>query len=442
MQDILKPHVKLFQHQQIMLGLLEAHDSFALFAEQGTGKTLPTLVDLVERLLRQNVSNAIIVAPKPVMHSWRRDFNFFEEPIQELLEDRVTIINYDSVWRGKYDGTYDYIVLDESHAIKTPRAKRTKWALQSTLKAKVRRILTGTPIANSRLENLWAQYAFLKPVEWKGRTFSEDFGSHSRFLNDYCYLDRYFKPYMYKNVSKYQEIMDKRSYRITKEETLDLPEKMPDTIYEIDLKAKKPYKDMLVHSVIETLDLDATNALTKSLYLRQIASGNIKGEDGKVHKLGTDKPKVLKEFLEDYDQKLVIFFNFKSSKKDILEVLEKLKRKYVVLDGETKDKGVWQLFQTDPEVQVIVCQYQSANQGIDLFAASTTIYYEPTLSSNIMEQSRDRTHRIGQKNKCSYICFSTVGTVEPYIYKALHRHQDFTDQLFNEYIETHTIGRK
>jgi SNF2 family DNA or RNA helicase len=86
---------------------------------------------------------------------------------------------------------------------------------------------------------------------------------------------------------------------------------------------------------------------------------------------------------------------------------------------------------------VIIVQYQSGSAGIDLYSADTIIYYEPTLRSTTLEQSRDRIHRTGQKHKCSYIHFFTKGTVEEQIYKALSSFQDFNEKLFTEYMESY-----
>lgn len=428
-------------HQVLMLSMLETNSNFALFCEQGTGKTLPTLIDLYQRFKDHEIKNALVVCPKPVIHSWYRDMDLFDDCAREKLKSSTEVINYDLVWRrDKYKEPFDAIVLDESHAIKNRGSKRTKWALSVTHNAKVRRILTGTPIGNGALENIWSQYAFLNPGKGnRGQTISLDYGYWSHFLNHYAYLNRWFQPYKYKNVDELQRIMDSHSLRITKEDALDLPEKLPDDIWEIDMTSeqKRYYKQMAKESTLSDIDVIAENSLSKSLYLREIATGFIKNDDGRVIPLKSNKPKYLAEFLENYDKKLVIFFNFKQSKQEIIKVLErKNKRKtYRVLDGDNPDKSAWREFQTDRDIQIILCQYQSANQGIDLYAADTILYYEPTTSSTVMEQSRDRIHRIGQTQKCSYVLFSTVGTIEPKIYKALQGYADFNEKLFNEYME-------
>ncbi len=134
----------------------------------------------------------------------------------------------------------------------------------------------------------------------------------------------------------------------------------------------------------------------------------------------------------------MVFCEFKHSINAVSDLLRRLKIKYVILDGEQKNKLIWRDFQAKKDIQVIICQYQSASTGIDLYAADTIIYYEPTLSSNTLDQSRDRIHRSGQTEKCSYIHFITKGTIEGAIYKALKNYSDFGEKLFNEYMTEYT----
>ena len=250
-------------------------------------------------------------------------------------------------------------------------------------------------------------------------------------------MGRYFKPVKYVRVNELQEIINAYSYRVKKSECLDLPEKLPDEIYSIELKEKALYKKLYKESALLDYDVLAENPLARLTKLRQLSSGYIVTDEGLLE-VKNEKINTLKEFIEDYDKKLVIFAEFKYSIKKISELLDKLKIKYVTLDGDQKDKTIWREFQSDESIRVIVCQYQSASAGIDLFASDTIIYYEPTLRSTTLEQSRDRIHRTGQTSKCSYIHFITKGTVEEHIYKALAGYSDFSEKLFNEYMSNYT----
>lgn len=404
------------------------------------GKTLPTLIRILELSKGDKIQNCLIVGPKAVMGAWYRDCELFNKSDRQHLENLITVINYDSVWRKNkgYDRQWDCIVLDESHKIKNRTSKRSTFLLKIALNAKYRFILTGTPIGNGQLENIWSQYAFLKPTVVRGRVASEIFGTYRQFEDKYCILNQYWKPYRYLKVDELQDIISEYCYRVTKEEALDLPDKLPDEIYDIELKEPKMYKEMHKTNVIADLDMLADNPLAKMLRLRTICSGFIKDEDGRVHELKCEKLEVLKDFLDGWEKKLVIFCEFRHSIDAVSGLLQKLKIKHVILDGRQKDKQIWRKFQSDEKIQVIICQYQSASMGVDLFASDTVIYYEPTLSSNTLEQSRDRIHRINQTNKCSYIHFITKSSIEAAIYKALKGYNDFSEKLFTEYMQEYT----
>lgn len=429
----LQEQYALYDHQQIALSLLEAYPGFMLAMDMGTGKSLVTL----SRILQDDIQSALIVAPKATMGVWPRDISKFTPEAQEILNRKIEVINYDMVWRRKkYDRDWDCVVLDESHFIKNRTSKRASFLLKLALRTKFKYCLTGTPIGNGRLEDIWAQFAFMAPVEvYGGRVGSEIFGgAYSRFLDRYCILNQYYKPYRYLNVDEIQDIISEHSFRILKEECLDLPEKLPEEYWTIDLLEKEAYKELHKHSTLEELRLLAENPLVRRAKLRQVCSGFLYDEDKNLHELKTQKLKVLSDYLDSFDRKLVIYCHFKQSIKNIEKLLKKKKIKHVLLYGETKDKNVWQKFQSDDSIQIIVCQYQSASTGIDLYAADTMLFYEPTDSSTTYEQCKDRIHRIGTKNKCSYICFQTETTIEIAMYKALSDFADFSDALYTEYI--------
>jgi SNF2 family DNA or RNA helicase len=263
-------------------------------------------------------------------------------------------------------------------------------------------------------------------------------GSYMEFQNRFCILNMYHKPTSYINVKELQKIINEYSYRVKKVDCLDLPDKLPDEVIKVELKEKSLYKRLHNDSALLEYEILAENPLSRMIKLRQLCSGHIKTEDELIE-TKQEKLEILKELIEGYedDKKLVIFAEFKYSIKKISELLEEQKIKYIVLDGDQKDKTIWRKFQSDKSIRVIVCQYQTASAGIDLFASDTIIYYEPTLRSNILEQSRDRIHRSGQVNKCSYIHLITKGTIEVDIYRALAGYSDFSEKLFTEYMSNY-----
>lgn len=384
----------------------------------------------------------MIVAPKSALGAWERDIEKFDTLDQDILRSAGTFINYDCVWRNGFEkNQFDFIALDEAHYIKNRSRNRSKALLKMGVNAQYRYILTGTPLSNGRLENFYSLYTFLDPYLERGRVCSRIFGgSYQKFQDRYCILNMYHKPSSYIHVKELQEIINEHSYRVKKVDCLDLPEKLPDEVVKVDLLEKKLYKKLATESAILEYEILAENPLSRLVKLRQLSSGYLTYKDGtedKILELKTEKLAVLQEILEGYpdDKKVVIFAEFKRSIAKISELLRKMKIRFVVLDGDQKDKTIWRQFQADKRIRVIVCQYKTANAGIDLFASDTIIYYEMTLSSDILEQSRDRIHRTGQKSKCSYIFLITKGTVEEHIYKTLSGYSDFSEKLFTEYME-------
>lgn len=420
----------------------------------GTGKTLPSLFRILDLLKSGKIENALVVAPKSALGSWERDIEKFDELDREILKGAVTCINYDKVWRGDKKSPYfkkwGCIILDEAHSIKNRTSRRSKFLLEIATMSDYRYILTGTPISQGQLESIWSLYCFLDPYIERGRVYSGIFkrhletalkqpskGSYYDFQDRYCILNMYHKPSSYIHVSELQDIINTYSYRAKKVDCLDLPDKLPDEIIKVDLVEKTLYKKLATTSALLEYEILAENPLSRLVKLRQLASGHIKLESGELIEVKNEKLSILEEILEGYEdtKKLVIFAEFKYSIKKITELLSKMKIKHIVLDGDQKDKTIWRKFQSDKSIRVIVCQYQTACAGIDLFASDTIIYYEMTLSSTILEQSRDRIHRTGQKNKCSYYFLITKGTVEEQIYKALAGYSDFSEKLFTQYLE-------
>ena len=436
--------LKLYRHQEIALSYMRSSNYFALFMEQGTGKTIPSLCRILDLLKSGAIEDALVVAPKSALGAWERDIELFNDLDREILKDGITLINYDKVWRGDKKSPYykkwGCIILDEAHCIKNRTSRRSKFILRIATMANYRYILTGTPIGNGQLENIWSLYCFLDPYLERGYPYSRIFGgSYKTFEDRYCILNMYHKPSSYIHVKELQDIINEYSYRVKKVDCLDLPDKLPDEIIKVDQAEKTLYKKLATESAILEYEILAENPLARLVKLRQLCSGHIKLDSGEILEVKNEKLNILQELLEGYedDKKIVIFAEFKYSIKKISELLTKMKIKHVVLDGDQKDKTIWRKFQADKSIRVIVCQYQTASAGIDLFASDTIIYYEPTLRSNTLEQSRDRIHRTGQSNKCSYIHLLTRGTVEVNIYRALAGYSDFNEKMFTTYMESY-----
>ena len=451
----------LYKHQERILELFTENDRFLLLAEQGTGKTLPSLIHLSNLMMAGEVKTALVVAPLSGLGAWQRDIAKLSPERQQLIKRGTTFINYDKLSRkgGRYQEmcwkTWDFMLLDEGHAIARPTSNRTQYfigrgkALGLASKAKYRYLLTGTLISNSRLEDLWAPLRYILDEAWLPWV---EFKRH--------YLVTKTLPGTYAEIiigyRHRQELLDlvaSHSYRVLKRDCLDLPEEMPDEVILVPFAGGKNgepfnkttaemYEDAL-DSYVEALDMVMDNPLTRLLRMRQIAAGHVKESDtvdetgatltGRTYQLKSDKVKYALELVENnLPKKTVLFYQFSATCASLEKALAAKKIRYVTLNGTQKDKNIWLKFQSDPDIPVIVVQYQAGSSAIDLCASSYTVYVEPTNSSTILEQSRARTHRSGQTEACSYVFLLTEGTVEEDMYERLRNHEDFNEEAYRE----------
>lgn len=383
-------------------------------------------------IMSGEIEDALIVAPLSSKGSWERDIDKLS-PVRKNAAKRLKIVNYDMVWRREeYNRSWGALVLDECHAICHRNSKRSKFLLKLSTKVDHRVLLSGTPISNGKLEQYYSLLSFLEPSMFTNyREFAE------RYLVERQLPSTFVKIIVdYRNKDELLEIVGRYSYRVTKDECLDLPDKLPDEIIYCPLKEKKMYKEAM-KSFISEYEMNMPNPLSKITKLRQIPNGFIVDDYGEVHEIKTDKDKLLGELVESIlPNKVVIFCEYKHSIKLVCEVLDKLCN-YVILNGDQKDKNIWREFQSNGEIQAIVCQYRTANAGIDLFASSHMIFFEPNLSSTVISQATDRIHRVGTKNHCSYYWLITEDTIEIDIYNRLKNFEDFNKECLNVIANVH-----
>lgn len=426
--------------------MLGDNDQFMIFAEQGTGKTLPMLYHISNLFMQDDIKSGLIVAPKSAMGAWIRDIEKLPKGRRKYF-DNVEIVNYDkfsrktSKTRIKYEEGVDIVVLDEGHAIKNQSSNRTKYFIGHNVgrgrvvglnqKSKYRYILTGTPITNGKLHEFYGLMEFVKPGLLKGyREFEAHFCVTRKIPGTFINF-----VVAYRNKEELMDIVGKVSYRVLKKDCLDLPDKLPDEVIYCDLLEKTIYKEAEKHMAITIFESAIKTPMTLLGKLRQICSGFYIDEYKEIHLLKSEKPKMLEELVESIGKKVVIFYYYGESYNQISKVLTKMKLKFVSLNGQQKNKNIWRDFQADDSIQVIVCQYKSGEAGIDLYKSSHTIYYEPHISSTTLEQSRDRTHRIGVNDHCNYYFLITKGTMEEKIYNRLANYEDFTADYLRKMYE-------
>ena len=462
-----------YEHQLTALGASHKKENFALFMEMGTGKS-KVLIDNIAMLYdRGKINAALIVAPKGVYHNWERQelpihmpehvlyqtimWSPSETKKQQVELKKLFIHNEDlviflmnieafSTKKGvriaeRFLLAHSALMaIDESTTIKSPTASRTKNVLKLRVLAKYRRILTGAPVTKSPLD-LYTQCFFLDPDFL-------DFSSYYAFKNRYAIMvDRNVGTHSFRHVMGYRRLdelnekLSNFSYRVLKEDCLDLPEKVyMKRIITLTAEQKKMYGEMKKFALaeLEGKKTTATSALAQLVRLHQIICGHLTTDDGEVRTLKNNRIKELLDILEETDGKVIIWAGYRHDIKEITNVLSERYGANTVESffGDTLDRDrqdIIDRFQDrESDLRFFVGNPKTGGYGLTLTASHTVIYYSNSYDLEIRLQSEDRAHRISQDKKVTYIDLITEGTVDELIVKNLRSKINLATKILGE----------
>jgi SNF2 family DNA or RNA helicase len=331
--------------------------------------------------------------------------------------------------------------VDESTTIKNPQAQQTKNILKLGTLAKYKRILTGSPITKDPID-LFSQCEFLDPNIL-------GFSSYYSFKNRYCIQVKtnvgthtFNKVVGYRHLDELSDILSKHSYRVLKDECLDLPEKIyTKRIVELTKEQQKAYNEMKEFAIAEVEKagtVTATTVMTQLLRLHQISCGHLTTEDKKVITFKNNRIKELMNILDETDGKVIIWANYRQ---DIRNIRDEIQKEYGVDSvatyyGDTPDKerqGIVEKFQSpSSSLRFFVGNQQTAGFGLTLTAANTVVYYSNNYDLEKRIQSEDRAHRIGQKNNVTYVDLIAEKTVDEKIVKSLQKKINIAAKVLGE----------
>jgi len=444
---------------------------YAYLLEPGLGKTKITIDNSAYLYDEKKIDAVFVAAPGGVHENWVLDEipihlpdhidykamvwnskkaknKSFEEEFLDLLKHDGLVffcMNYEAVITKEgakriaqfLETRKVLFVCDESHRIKSMSARRTKAILKAGKLALYRRILTGTPVGNSPFD-VYTQFFFLCPKilgfssfhSFKNRfgVFKKQFGNGRHFQQ----LVRY------RNIEKLHELIDPHATRLTKDDCLNLPDKIYQKRYvELSPAQKKHYvmlKEMLWTQLANGEIVSAPLAITNLLRLQQVVCGHLPtGEDGETVEIDDTCPRInaLLEVLEDTPGKVIVWARFRADIKHISEALERANISCVTYYGDTTAEErleARRAFQ-DGDVRVFLANPATAGEGLTLHAASTVVYYNNSFKLTERIQSEDRAHRIGQKKSVTYIDLVTKDTVDERVVQALRDKQDLAAQI-------------
>ena len=429
--------MQLFDYQSLAIERLRGKKRVAFYHDMGLGKTFTG----AEKLLEETKGHSLVVCQKSKVQDWVDHFDANTPVIavdatypngyaQMLLAmeypndfpQTVFVINYDLIHRraGLLDYHFGGIIFDESSLLQNEKSKRTKAAMKLAKNTDVLVLLSGTP-TDGKYERLWTQLHMLgwdisKSMYWK------------QYVNYHVDTRQGFPIITvrgYKNVDRLVSKMHDLGCDFLKtEDVLDLPEQ---TFITVECPATPELKKFRKKGIVTMPD--GTEIVGDSTFAA------LSGERMLAGALSKYKLDALKSILEGTSERVVVFYNFKAECDLIADLCELMKRPHCEINGYSHD-----LAKFDQDGCVCIVQYQAGAMGLNLQKARYTVYFSPPLSSSLFEQSKKRTHRVGQTQACTYYKLLTVGSVEFDIYKNLDMRRDYTDALFEKW--GYAFGRR
>ena len=461
---------KPFAHQKKALEMSWDKEVFAYFMEMGTGKS-KVLIDNIAMLYNAGkIDSALIVAPKGVYKNW------FDQEIPNHMPDYIE--KKVGLWRSKPDdkalkplfstGAELHLLImnveafstkkgvdfahkflsshkalmgvDESTTIKNPSAKRTQNILKLSKLTKYRRILTGSPVTKSPLD-LYSQCQFLDP-------FLLDQSSYYVFRTRYAICRKINVSGRsveivvgYRNLAELSEKLKPFSYRVLKDDCLDLPKKtFVKRTVELTDEQKRVYKQMKEEAIAFLNGKMVTSAtvITQLMRLHQITCGHFTSNDGKVQDLKSNRINQLMNILEEMEGKAVIWAHYRY---DIEKIVDAISKEYgensvVTYYGDTstddRQKAIKKIQDKNSPVRFIVGTPQTGGYGITLTGASTMIYYSNGYDLEKRQQSEARIDRIGQEKPMTYIDIICEDTIDTKIVQSLRSKVNIATQIMGE----------
>ena len=466
---------KPYKHQLDALEKAWEKPYFAFFMDMGTGKS-KVLIDNIAMLYdKGEIDSALIIAPKGVYRNWERkeipthlpdhirsnivvwspektkkketEIKTLFNPLCDDLQIFLMNVEALSSKRGR-DMAHKFLfhnrallAVDESTTIKSRTATRTKNIIKLGKSTSYRRILTGSPVTKSPLD-LFTQCEFLSHQLLGHSSFWTFQNRYAKMIRKTMGAHSFNHIVGYQNLQELNGILQKFSYRVRKEECLELPDKvyMKRTV-ELTPQQRMWYDQMKSNAlaIIEGEGIvSAPTILTQLLRLQQVCSGFVKLEDGRIVSCKSNKLDELMSILEETDGKVIIWGHFTYDLQKIQEALanrygpDSVELFYGATPAQERQLIVERFQDSNNPLRFFVGQPRTGGYGLTLTEAKTVIYFSNGYDLEVRLQSEDRAHRIGQTNKVTYIDIVSEKTSDEKILVALRNKIDISTQVLAE----------
>ena len=461
-----------YTHQKAYLQRFWRSKGAALFAEMGTGKSFMLIYNAAMLYDDGEIDSMLVIAPKGVYMNWgaieipkhlpdhiprevavwgatmrKAEQEQYDKMLRAVDGLRILVMNIEAFRSSRavreaqifVNSTKCMVVVDESTTIKNRRTEQAKQVTKIGKQAAYKRIATGSPVTRSPMD-LWSQCNFLGDYL--------DYDDYWSFQARYAVtVERKMPTHTFKEIVGYRHLEELKhklstfTFRVTKEECLDLPEKIY-LMRTVPMSAEQEqlYNQMrkAALAVLDSEIVSTKNALTQLLRLHQIVCGHIRLDNGELRTLRNTRLNELENALQETQGKVIIWATYRP---DIEAIRLLLQDRYgmdsvATYFGDTPPQERQEIvnrFQ-DPSsaLRFFLANPSTGGYGLTLTQAKTVIYYSNSFDLEERLQSEDRAHRIGQTNRVTYIDLVCQGTVDEHIVKALRNKINIASQVLGE----------
>jgi SNF2 family DNA or RNA helicase len=442
-------HSQPWDIQRVTAALLTESPRCYVLSSMGTGKTRAVLYAADYLLKSGGARRMLVVAPLSTLTPvWER------EAFQLMLKYRVTvlyglrdkrlkllgdnaelcIINHHGVrviGQELAAAGFDIVVLDELATYRNKSTELWKSAAMVVNAPATKFVwgLTGSPTPNAPTD-AWAQVRLLTPSAVP-RTMAAFQDQTMRRISTFRWIPR-------PEANQMVHAAMSPSVRYTREDVMELPECMVvDRDAPLDADARKAYKLLYDKARMITQQGDSITAVNEGVLLSkllQVSCGYLYTDSKTVYAMpATGRLKALDTTIGETDHKVLVMVPFLHALTGVASYLRDQGHDIAVVHGGTgrtaRDK-IFTQFQSQPSPRIIVAHPQTLAHGLTLTEANTIIWYSPTNSLEIYEQSNARINRPGQKHKTLIV--HLVGTaVERATYTRLRTKQRMQNCLLS-----------
>lgn len=448
----------LLPHQARAVEKLKLSRVGALFMEMGTGKSRTAIEIVATR--QHKISRVIWLCPVALKQTVKfeilkhtdaseSDINVFDDKTgnSKLPSSFWHVVGVESVSASTRVAlalhalidSKTMVIMDESSYIKGPFSTRTMRVTEYAKKARYRLILTGTPISQGVVD-LFAQMKFLSPEILGYNSFYTFARRHL------IYSDRF--PGMIissKNIPFLSAQIEPYVYQVTKDECMDLPDKMYDHFsFDMTREQKRIYEEAKEYWFEQLVDYNSDyqrSIVIMGMFtaLQQVACGfwhrRVKGGWETVE-MYHHRLEYLQDAIDRASGQIVIWSKYQH---DIAEIKEMLQKQYgndsvCLFHGDINEKqraAELDKFHSG-SARFFLATPQCGGYGLTLNEAETVIFYSNGFKYSERIQAEDRTHRIGQTKRVLYIDIWADCGIEDRISSALASKGNAVDSFREE----------